>query len=182
MSKLNSILFRCRKGQATTEVVLLFPFFVIFILFIIKIFGLLVLSQKMEIAGYYAARRYQLQSHETDYYHRTWDRRFLIKDIQKKVENYLGFDNPGMKRFLSLNRIKLDINTSGTWTKVVITAQTKPPRIRFLCKYNKDQVCDRDDRCLKGYAFLCETGGEVKINKYVGHNERPAPYMRPEGK
>lgn len=182
MSKLSFLFFRSKRGQATTEVVLLFPFFVIFILFIIKIFGLLVLSQKMEIAGYYAARRFQLQSHETDYYHRTWDRRFLIKDIQKKIENYLGFDNPGMKKFLNLNTIKLDVDTSGTWTKVVITAQTKAPRIRFLCKYNKDRVCEHDERCLKGYAFLCETGGQVKVNKYVGHNERPNPYERPEGK
>ena len=50
------------RGQATTEVVLLFPLFVIFILFIIKVTGLLVLNQKMQIAGTYAARRFQLQS------------------------------------------------------------------------------------------------------------------------
>ena len=178
-------LFSCirnRKGQATTEVVLLFPIFVIFILFIIKIFGLLVLSQKMEVAGYYAARRFQLQSHETDYYQRTWDKRFLEKDIQKKVENYLGFDNAGMRKFLSLNKLVLDINRSGTWTKMVLTARTKAPRIRFLCNYNKDRVCERDAKCLKGYAFLCETGGEVSVIKYIGHNERPAPYQRPEGK
>jgi hypothetical protein len=182
MKQLNRLFFRSRRGQATTEVVLLFPFFVVFILFIIKIFGLLVLSQKMEIAGYYAARRYQLQSHVSDYYHRTWDKRFLMKDIQKKVEGYLGFNNPGMKRFLSLDKVKMDINTSGTWVRVVITARTKPPRIRFLCKYNKDQVCDRDDKCLKGYAFLCETGGEVSVTKYAGHNDRVLPYQRPEGK
>lgn len=181
MNKLSSF-FRSRKGQATTETVLLFPLFVIFILFVIKIFGLLILNQKLEIAGYYAARRYQLQSHETDYYANTWDKRFLIKDIQKKVENYLGFDNPGMKKFLSLNTLKMNIVTSGTWIKVTLTARTKPPRLPFLCKYNKDRVCDRDEKCLKGYAFLCETGGEVNIIKYVGHNERPAPYMRPEGK
>ena len=180
MNKLFSL--RSRKGQATTEVVLLFPLFVIFNLFIIKIFGLLILSQKMEIAGYYAARRFQLQSHETDYYANTWDRRFLKKDIQRKVESYLGFDNEGMRKFLSLNELKMDIETSGTWTKVVLTARTKPPRIRFLCNYNKDQVCDRDAKCLKGYMFLCETGGEVEVIKYVGHNERPAPYQRPEGR
>lgn len=174
--------FRSRKGQATTETVLLFPIFVIFILFVIKIFGLLILNQKLEIAGYYAARRFQLQSHETDYYANTWDRRFLMKDIQRKVENYLGFDNAGMRKFLSLNDLKMDINTSGTWTKVKLTARTRPPRIPFLCNYNKDRVCDRDDKCLKGYNFLCETGGEISIIKYVGHNERPAPYQRPEGK
>ena len=181
MMNMNRFFLRKRNGQATTEVVLLFPFIVVFILFIIKIFGLLILNQKLEIAGYYAARRFQLQSHETDYYQRTWDKRFLIKDIQDKVEDYLGFNNPGMRKFLSLNRLKMDINRSGTWVKVVLTAQTKPPRIRFLCKYNKDQVCDRDAKCLKGYAYLCETGGEVYVIKYAGHNDRPAPYMRPEG-
>ena len=30
------------------------------------------------------------------------------------------------------------------------------------------------------YEGLCETGGEVKVIKYIGHNERPAPYQRPE--
>ncbi len=181
MNKLFSF-FHSSKGQATTETVLLFPLFVIFILFVIKIFGLLILNQKLEIAGYYAARRFQLQSHQTDYYANTWDRRFLIKDIQKKVENYLGFDNPGMKKFLSLNTLKMDINVSGTWVKVTLTARTKPPRLPFLCKYNKDRVCEHDEKCLKGYNFLCETGGEVNIIKYVGHNDRPMPYMRPEGK
>lgn len=173
---------RSRKGQATTEVVLLFPVFLIFIVFIIKIFGLLVLSQKMEIAGYYAARRYQLQSHETAYYANTWDRRFLKKDIQKKLENYLGFDKPGVKKFLNLRELKLDVITSGTWIKIKITAYTKAPRIRVLCNYNKDQVCRHDAKCLKGYSFLCEKGGEVSVIKYVGHNDRPAPYQRPEGK
>lgn len=175
-------LFSSRKGQATTETVLLFPLFVIFILFIIKIFGLLILNQKMEIAGYYAARRFQLQSHETDYYAATWDRRFLKKDIQKKVENYLGFDNAGMRKFLNLKDLKMNIITSGTWVKVTLTARTQPPRLPFLCKYNKDRVCRNDDKCLKGYAFLCETGGEVNVIKYVGHNDRPMPYMRPEGR
>ncbi len=175
-------LFHSRRGQTTTELVLLFPFFVIFILFIIKIFGLLVLSQKMEIAGYYVGQRFQLQSHETDYYQRTWDRRFLIKDIQQKMENYLGFDNPNMKKFLSLDSVKMDVNRSGTWTQITITARTKAPRIRFLCNYDKDQVCEHDNICLKGYNFLCETGGEISVIKYVGHNDRPAPYERPEGR
>ena len=174
--------FSSCRGQATTEVVLLFPFFVIFILFVIKIFGLLVLSQKMEIAGYYAGRRYQLQSHTTDYYQRTWDKRFLYKDIQRKVESYLGMDNPGMRKFLNIDKLTVDINNSGTWAKVVLKVQTKPLGIKLLCKYNKDQVCENDTRCLVGYAFVCETGREITVNKYVGHNERPSPYARPEGK
>lgn len=172
-------IFFSRRGQATTETVLLFPVLVIFILFIIKIFGLLVLTQKMEIAGFYAARRYQLQSHVTDYLTR-WDRRYLKKDIQKKVEEYLGFNNPGMVRFLSLRSLKLDINTSGTWTRVTMTVFTAPPRIKFLCNYDKLQLCQNEVTCYKGYEFLCETGGQIQVIKYVGPNERVLPYVRPE--
>ncbi len=170
-----------KRGQATTETVLLFPVLVIFILFIIKIFGLLVLTQKMEIAGFYAARRYQLQSHVTDYLTR-WDRRFLQKDIEKKVRDYLGFNNAGMKRLLSLRDLKLKINTSGTWTQVTMTVQTAPPRINFLCKYEKLQLCQGDLSCLKGYEFLCETGGQIQVIKYVGPNERPLPWVRPDSR
>lgn len=179
---LNLSYLRSRKGQATTEVVLLFPFFVIFIVFIIKIFGLLVLTQKMEIAGYYAGRRYQLQSHTTDSFANSWDRRYLKKDIQTKVENYLGFNNPGMRKFLSLQDLKMTVDTSSTYIKIKLTARTKPFNIKFLCNYNKDHVCENKSNCLRGYAFLCEKGGEISVIKYVGFNERPLPYLRPESK
>ncbi len=171
-----------KRGQATTEMVLLFPVFVIFVVFIIKIFGLLVLNQKMQIAGTYAARRFQLQSHVTEYYEKGWDRRFLKKDIQRKVEEFIGFNNPGMRQFLSLNTFTLDINTDATWTKVTLTANTKPPRIRFLCKYDKMTVCEQDRYCLRGYSFLCEEGAKIQVIKYAGKNERPTPYARPEGR
>ena len=171
-------LFFNRHGQATTETVLLFPVLVIFILFIIKIFGLLVLTQKMEVAGFYAARRYQLQSHVTESLQR-WDRRYLQKDIKKKVEEYLGFNNPAMVRFLSLRSLDLKIDTSGTWTKITMTVNTRPPRIKFLCKYDKLQLCQNDLTCLKGYNFLCEEGGQIQVIKYAGPNERVLPYVRP---
>ena len=154
-------LFSSRKGQATTETVLLFPVLVIFIVFIIKIFGLLVLSQKMEIAGFYAARRYQLQSHVTDYLTR-WDRRYLQKDIKKKVEDYLGFNNPGMVRFLSLRSLKLNVDTSGTWTRVVLTVNTAPPRINFLCKYDKMQYVKMNLPALKGLNFCAKRAAKLK--------------------
>ena len=171
-----------RKGQSTTEMVLLFPVLVVFVLFIIKIAGLLVLNQKMQIAGTYAARRYQLQSHVTEYYAQGWDKRFLKKDIQRKVEDIIGFNNPGTRQFLSLNTLRLDIDTSSNWTKITLTANTKAPRIALLCKYNKDKVCDRDRYCLRGYSFLCENGAKIQVIKYAGPNERPAPFARPENR
>ena len=171
-----------QKGQSTTEMVLLFPVLIVFLLFIIKIAGLLVLNQKMQIAGTYAARRFQLQSHVTEYYEKGWDRRFLKKDIQKKVEDIIGFNNPGMRQFLSLNSFRLDIDTNNNWTKITLTANTKAPRIAFLCKYDKNKVCDRDRYCFKGYNFLCEEGAKIQEIKYAGPNERPAPYARPENR
>lgn len=172
--------FHNKKGQATTEVVLLFPLFVILILFIIKVTGLLVLNQKMNIAASYAARRFALQSHETTFYANTWDKRYLKPKIEEKIKDYLGMNNTGMKKFLSLRDFKLIIDPSNTWTKVTLVAYMAPLRIRFLCNYNKDHVCGRDEHCLVGYRVICETGGEIKVVRHAGHNERPAPYERPE--
>ena len=110
----------------------------------------------------------------------TWNKRFLEKDIKKKVEDYLGFNNAGMRTFLSLNRFNLEIITSGTWTKVVLTAYTKPPRIRFLCNYDKFAVCKNDERCFRGYEYLCDTGGAIKVEKWAGKNDRVIPYIQPD--
>ena len=170
---------RKRKGQATTEVVLLFPLFVIFAVFIIKIFGLLVLNQKMEIAAFYAARRYQLQGGVPDSM-QNWNRQFFFFFFQKKVEDYLGFNNSGMKTFLSLRRFVLEVETSGTWTLVTLKVYTNPPRIRFLCNYDKFEVCKGDNRCFKGYEYLCDTGGEIEVKKFVGKNDRVMPYVQPD--
>ncbi len=171
-----------RKGQATTEMVLLFPVLIVFVLFIIKIFGILVLNQKLQIAGTYAARRYQLQSHETQFFAQGWDKRFLQKDLQRKIEDYIGFSNPGMKQFLSLNTFKMDINMNGGWARIELIVNTKPINIRFLCKYDKQRVCEQDQYCLRGYNFLCEQGTQIKVIKYAGKNERPLPYARPENR
>jgi hypothetical protein len=51
---------RRRDGQATTEVVLLLPFFAFFAFAFVKLFALLILAQRIEIASFYAARRWQL--------------------------------------------------------------------------------------------------------------------------
>ena len=92
----------------------------------------------------------------------------------------MGFNNAGMRTFLSLNRFNLEIITSGTWTKVVLTAYTKPPRIRFLCNYDKFAVCKNDERCFRGYEDLCDTGGAIKVEKWAGKNDRVIPYIQPD--
>lgn len=178
MTKFSSLF--TKRGQATTEVVLLFPLFVIFILFIIKITGLFVLNQKMNIAAVYAARRFQLQSHITPKYANGWDRTFLIPNIERKVKAYLGFENNGMRKFLNLRDVKLKIDTTTTWTKITLTAHMSPLRIRFLCNYQKDTLCGNNAHCLRGYVVVCETGGEIKVIRHAGHNERVLPYVRPD--
>src|SRR5580658_5892474 len=77
------------KGQATTEVVLLMPLFMFLLFAFAKIFSMLLLVQKLEIASYYAARRWQLESHRNANYVGS-DFSNLLPDIQTNVNNYLG--------------------------------------------------------------------------------------------
>ncbi len=60
-----------------TEVLLLFPMFMVILFITVKIFALLVLIQKMEIASYYAARRWQLESHLNANYAASYDNNFF---------------------------------------------------------------------------------------------------------
>jgi len=73
-----------RTGQATTEVVLLLPLFMFFLFAFSKIFAVLVLVQKMEIASYYAARRWQLESHRNVSFE-SFDDNSLCPDIESNV-------------------------------------------------------------------------------------------------
>ncbi|ACC98744.1 TadE family protein [Elusimicrobium minutum Pei191] len=174
-----------RRGQATTEVVLLFPLFLIFIVFMAKIFALLVLVQKMEIASAYAAKRWQLESHSNIDYATGWDNSFLLKDIQKKVEDYIGFNNRAMKDFMSLRSVKVNIERTQVWNEVKITVNTQPAQIAILCKYDKQVVC-RDqairDNCLRGYNYLCESGGQMEVKKFVPTRGRPVQFQLPVNK
>ena len=177
---INFNFLKSRRGQATTEVVLLFPLFFILTLFIIKIYGLLLLVQKAQIAGFYAGRRWQLESHRALQFHQ-WDKNFLQRDIEKKVQAYLGFNNPAQKKFLAMRRVKLEIGRTNVWNTVTITINTYPPRIPFLCAYDKRIVCEYPygDACMKGYNFICENGGDVIVTTNVLNRDRPHPFVLP---
>ena len=172
---------RSRRGQATTEVVLLFPIFFILTLFIIKIYGLLIVLQKTEIASAYAARRWQLESHRAVKYTQAWDKNFLIPDIKKKVQDYIGFTNPAMRKFLSLRKVDLEIKRYEVWNSVTITVSTYPPRIPLLCSYDKREVCKRPygQACMRGYNFICEKGGTLQVVKQVPNRDRPIGFILP---
>ncbi|MGB2579799.1 hypothetical protein AAIR98_001718 [Elusimicrobium simillimum] len=166
-----------RRGQATTEVVLLLPLFLIFILFMSKIFALLVLVQKMEIAATYAARRWQLEAHPDEYYASGWDKNFLLKDIEKSVSEYIGFNNMATRNFLSLSTMKLDVKRTQVWNEIILTVHTRPVRAGILCNYNKHKICEDQrirENCYRGFSYLCEAGGQLPpVRKFVSNRDRP---------
>ena len=171
--------FLNKKGQATTEVVLLFPLFLILTLFIIKIYGLLIIVQKSEIASFYAARRWQLESHRAAKFSQTWDENFLLKDIEEKVQAYLGFKNAATKKFLALRRVSVKVERTNVWNIINLTIETHPPRLPLLCSYDKRDVCKYpySQACFRGYNFICESGGKIVVTKNVPNRDRPISFL-----
>lgn len=171
--------FLNKKGQATTEVVLLFPLFLILTLFIIKIYGLLIIVQKSEIASFYAARRWQLESHRAAKFSQTWDENFLLRDIEEKVQAYLGFKNSATKKFLALRRVTVKVERTNVWNIINLTVETHPPRLPLLCSYDKRDVCKYpySQACFRGYDFICESGGKIVVTKNVPNRDRPISFL-----
>jgi hypothetical protein len=149
-----------KKGQATTEMVLMFPLFMFFLFGFVKIFALLVLVQKIEVAGYYAARRWQLESHRNFRYEASFDDPILKKDIQAKVREYLGCDSRGIRDFLELDcgSIRLEVQRTQVWNIVKLTVPTRRWRIPLMKFKSKDFV----------------------VTKYVPNRDRPIGFRLPE--
>lgn len=170
-----------RRGQAMTEVVLLFPIFMLIVFMTAKMFALLVLVQKMEVASYYAARRWQLESHINAEYAASFDTGFLQRDIAEKVSGYLGFETKSIREFLNLRKLKLNVTRTQVWNVVTITVETAPARIKLLCKYPKQTVCARPygAACIQGYEYLCAGGKKLEVVKYVPNRDRPIQFVLP---
>ncbi len=169
-----------RPGQAMTEVVLLFPLFLVIVFITAKIFALLVLVQKLEIASYYAARRWQLESHlNADYV--SWDENTLKKDIEKNLRGYIGFDTPAVSKFLNLKDMKLDVTRTQVWNVVTLTVYTNASGMKLLCKYPKQAVCTAPygAACMNGHDYLCQGGKQMEVIKYVPNRDRPIQFVLP---
>ena len=169
-----------RPGQAMTEVVLLFPLFLVIVFVTAKIFALLVLVQKLEIASYYAARRWQLESHlNADFV--GWDDGTLKKDIEKNVRGYIGFDTPAVSKFLNLRDLKIDVVRTQVWNVVTLTVITNPSGVKILCKYPKQAVCTYPygAACMTGHDYLCAGGKSLEVIKYVPNRDRPIQFVLP---
>lgn len=158
---------RGEKGQATTEVVLLFPMFMFFLFAFAKLFALLILVQKLEIASFYAARRWQLESHRNASYE-GFDNGALRMDIEQKSLGYLGYGSSSAG-FLDLTNQCLQtkecsagapgvsVQRTQVWNVVTVTACTKPLNMPFYKT--------------RGFVF-CST-------KYVPNRDRPIAFVLP---
>lgn len=150
-----------RRGQATTEVVLLFPMFMFFLFAFAKIFALLILTQKIEIASFYAARRWQLESHRNVGFE--GDDVRLKKDIETKVKAYVGYGT-NIAGFLDLTEscpgggtVGVDVQRTQVWQVVSVTICTKPFEMPFYTS--------------KGF--------KLERTKYVPNRDRPIAFILP---
>ena len=152
-----------RRGQATTEFVLLLPLFVIFLVAFAKVFAVLVLVQKMEIASYYAARRWQLESHRNVTYHSAaYDggegcSGGLCGDIKNKVNDYLFNNDPKKKAYLGIDEVKIDIQRTQVWNIMTLEVRMKPIDI---------------------YVKKIELN-PFRVTKYVPNRDRPIQFVLP---
>jgi len=155
-------LLRGRKGQATTEMALLFPLFMFFVFAFVKVFALLILVQKIEIASFYAGRRWQLESHRNASYE-TWDEGSLRRDIQSKVMGYLGYGSSAgtfldLVNYCQNGKVPgVAVERTQVWNVVTVTACTKPLDL----------------------AFYKTTGYVFESTKYVPNRDRPIAFVLP---
>jgi len=139
--------------------VLLLPIFMFFFFGFVKIFALLVLVQKIEVAAFYAGRRWQLESHRNVAYEGSFDDRRLRPDIEKKVKESLGCNIPSIRGFLGLacNRIKVTVQRTQVWNIVRLRVPVLPWNIPLMKFKFKDFV----------------------VIKYVPNRDRPIGFNLP---
>ncbi len=149
------------SGQATTETVLMFPLFMLFLFFFAKIFALLILVQKIEIASYYGARRWQLESHRNE---SAYSDNGLQSDIQNKISSYLGYGSPeqgflGLAPTGSNGGASFQCTPTEFWQVCTLTVQVRPIDFAWI----KHPI----------------TIPPFQVTKYVPHRDRPIPFILP---
>jgi hypothetical protein len=157
-----------RKGQAMTETVLLFPVFLFFLFAFAKIFAMLVLVQKMEIASYYGARRWQLESHR-NFDYAGFDDTSLRGDIEGQISTYLGYNSPQTQKFLGLAPVAGSVSggpsfqcqRTQVWNVCTLEVKTNPPLdIGWMAaQMNKPM--------------------DFTVTKYVPNRDRPIAFVLP---
>lgn len=98
----------------------------IFAIGIIKIFALSVMVQRMELAMYYAGRRWMLESHKNAAY-ASWDQNTLVKDINHYIMNFLGGEDEFKRQFLGFKPqdIKFKVEPTIIYGVLKLNVRTK---------------------------------------------------------
>ena len=173
--------FASRRGQATTEIVLLFPLFLFFMFAFVKIFAFLILVQKMEIASYYAARRWQLESHRNvqysgpngfDYGQLLADGNSGSESIQSVVQRYLGYNDAGgnpdtyMRNFFGMTgEPTVTVNETEVWNIVTLNVP--------ITLWNNGKIGQ--------WFHLQPLSTVMSVTKYVPNRDRPIMFRLPGG-
>jgi len=152
-----------------TEMVLLFPLFLFFMFGFVKVFALLVLVQKVEIASVYAATRWQFESHRNVVY-AGFDAGALLSDIRRRTSHYIGFDSPSVRKFLDLDKLELKVDREAVWNMVTLRVTTRPWGLKFLEPPEEGPL-----------KRAWTQGFEFKRVKYVPSRDRPIRYILPGG-
>ena len=111
----------------------------------------------MEIASYYAARRWQLESHRNVSFE-SFDDNSLCPDIESNVKDYLGWNVPRTKNFLGMDSVKIcPVQRTQVWNVVTLTVNTRPITMPLIQTGS--------------YAF--------EVVKYVPNRDRPIAFVLP---
>ncbi|MEK7288321.1 MAG: TadE family protein [Elusimicrobiota bacterium] len=162
---------KAQSGQATTEMVLLVPLFLIFAIAIVKIFAIAVMVQKMELAMYYAGRRWMLESHKNYKYFVEWDQPVLAKDIEKNIKEYLGIGDEFREKLLGIRTQDIRLTIKPTIIYAILTLRVHARgQIPFRPDSEKDwevikyvPTRDRPIRWNIPSVQVDEEGGEAKV-------------------
>lgn len=137
--------------------VLLVPLFLIFAIGITKIFALSVMIQKMELAMYYAGRRWMLESHKNAAFNQ-WDMTTLRKDIENYIAFYMGIGDEFKEKILGIRREDIRLNIEPTIIYAVLTLRVRAKGL---------------------IPFMPEKELEWEIIKYVPTRDRPIRWNIP---
>ena len=191
MSVLNRIFSKARaqtRGQAMTEMVMVFPIFVLVMLVVLKLFALVLVVQKAEIASAYAARKWMLEAHRSSQY--TPSDEGIKNTIRQKVKTFIGTST-----LLGVNETNVYFTRTQVWTMVEVSVNVASPNVPILCIYKKEEVCEGyGTACNKGYEFMCGEleegygeekdkkifkGAVIRATKYVPVRDRPIKWSLP---
>lgn len=168
--------------------VMIFPMFVIMMMVVLKLFALVLVVQKAEIASAYASRKWMLEAHRNSKYF-AWDSGLQTR-ISSRVKSFMGTSN-----FTGVTDTEVTFNRTQVWTQVSVEVYVKSPNLPLLCIYSKDDVCKAYDGpnvngpCAIGYNYICGAeyapgkksfkGVIIRASKYVPVRDRPIAWSLP---